>query len=194
MSDNSFGRLFRVTTWGESHGPQIGCVIDGVPPRIPLGEAEIQVWLNRRRPGTSRFTSQRREADQVRITGGVFDGKTTGMPLSLIIKNTDARPNDYEDIKDIYRPGHADLTYEQKYGIRDYRGSGRASARETAMRVAAGAVARKILGRERRNPRRAHPDGSPCDRSRALGLDRGGGESVLVPRSRDGRGLGDLSR
>ena len=146
MSDNSFGRLFRVTTWGESHGPQIGCVIDGVPPRLALGEAEIQVWLDRRRPGTSRFTSQRREADQVRITGGVFDGQTTGMPLSLIIENTDARPNDYEDIKDIYRPGHADLTYDRKYGIRDYRGSGRASARETAMRVAAGAVARKILG------------------------------------------------
>ena len=146
MSDNSFGRLFRVTTWGESHGPQIGCVIDGVPPRLPLGEAEIQVWLDRRRPGTSRFTSQRRETDQVRIIGGIFDGQTTGMPLSLIIENTDARPNDYEDIKDIYRPGHADLTYDQKYGIRDYRGSGRASARETAMRVAAGAVARKILG------------------------------------------------
>ena len=146
MSDNSFGRLFRVTTWGESHGPQIGCVIDGVPPRLALGEAEIQVWLDRRRPGTSRFTSQRRETDQVRITAGVFDGQTTGMPLSLIIENTDARPNDYEDIKDIYRPGHADLTYERKYGIRDYRGSGRASARETAMRVAAGAVARKILG------------------------------------------------
>ena len=146
MSDNSFGRLFRVTTWGESHGPQIGCVIDGVPPRLALGEAEIQVWLDRRRPGTSRFTSQRREADQVRISGGVFDGQTTGMPLSLIIENTDARPNDYDDIKDIYRPGHADLTYDRKYGIRDYRGSGRASARETAMRVAAGAVARKILG------------------------------------------------
>ena len=146
MSDNSFGRLFRVTTWGESHGPQIGCVIDGVPPRLALGEAEIQIWLDRRRPGTSRFTSQRRETDQVRIAGGVFDGQTTGMPLSLVIENTDARPNDYEDIKDIYRPGHADFTYDRKYGIRDYRGSGRASARETAMRVAAGAVARKILG------------------------------------------------
>ena len=146
MSDNSFGRLFRVTTWGESHGPSIGCVIDGVPPRLALSEADLQPWLDRRRPGQNRFTTQRREPDAVRITAGIFEGQTTGMPISLIIDNVDARAKDYGDIKDKYRPGHADYTYQQKYGIRDYRGSGRASARETAMRVAAGGVARKILG------------------------------------------------
>ena len=146
MTDNSFGRLLRVTTWGESHGPMIGCVIDGVPPRVALSEADIQVWLDRRRPGASRFTSQRREPDLVRITSGVFEGQTTGMPISLTIENVDARAGDYEEIKDRYRPGHADYTYQVKYGIRDWRGSGRASARETAMRVAAGGVARKVLG------------------------------------------------
>jgi chorismate synthase len=146
MSDNSFGRLFRVTTWGESHGPSIGCVIDGVPPRLSLSEADLQPWLNRRRPGQNRFTTQRREPDTVRIAAGVFEGETTGMPVSLIIDNVDARTKDYGDIKDKYRPGHADYTYQQKYGIRDYRGSGRASARETAMRVAAGGLARKVLG------------------------------------------------
>ena len=146
MSDNSFGRLFRVTTWGESHGPAIGCAVDGVPPRLPLSEADIQPWLDRRRPGRSRFTSQRREPDTVRIVAGVFEGRTTGMPVALTIDNVDARARDYRDIKDKYRPGHADFTYQQKYGIRDHRGSGRASARETAMRVAAGAVARKVLG------------------------------------------------
>ena len=146
MSDNSFGRLFRVTTWGESHGAAIGCVVDGVPPRIPLSESDIQPWLDRRRPGQNRFTTQRREPDEVRIVAGVFEGQTTGMPIALMIANIDARSKDYGDVKDKYRPGHADYTYQQKYGIRDYRGSGRASARETAMRVAAGAIARKVLG------------------------------------------------
>jgi chorismate synthase len=146
MSHNSFGHLFRVTTWGESHGPAIGCVVDGVPPRIPLVEAEIQHWLDRRRPGQSRFTSQRREPDTVAIRSGVFEGLTTGTPLALEIENVDQRGRDYDDIKDRFRPGHADYTYQVKYGIRDHRGGGRSSARETAMRVAAGAVARKVLG------------------------------------------------
>ena len=146
MSSNSFGHLFRVTTWGESHGPRIGCVVDGVPPRIPLSETDIQPWLDRRRPGQSRFTTQRRESDTVTILSGVFEGVTTGAPIALVIANEDARPKDYDDIKDAFRPGHADYTYLAKYGVRDYRGGGRASARETAMRVAAGAIARKILG------------------------------------------------
>jgi len=146
MSHNSFGHLFRVTTWGESHGPAIGCVVDGCPPRIPLTEADIQPWLDRRRPGQSRFTTQRQEPDQVRILSGVFDGVTTGTPISLVIENVDQRSRDYSDIAGKFRPGHADLTYELKYGIRDYRGGGRSSARETAMRVAAGAIARKVLG------------------------------------------------
>jgi chorismate synthase len=146
MSDNTFGRLFRVTTWGESHGPVIGCVVDGVPPRLELSEADIQPWLDRRRPGQSRHTSQRREPDTVSIQSGVFKGLTTGTPIALVIENVDSRTRDYEDIKDRFRPGHADYTYHLKYGIRDYRGGGRASARETAMRVAAGAVARKVLG------------------------------------------------
>jgi chorismate synthase len=146
VAGSSFGTLFRFTTWGESHGPAIGCVVDGVPPLLPLNEADIQHWLNRRRPGQSRFTSQRRESDQVKILSGVFDGKTTGTPISLVIENEDARSKDYEAIKESFRPGHADYTYWKKYGIRDYRGGGRASARETASRVAAGAIARKILG------------------------------------------------
>ncbi len=146
MSSNSFGTLFRVTTWGESHGPAIGCVVDGTPPRIPLTEAEIQQWLDLRKPGQSRFTTQRKEPDRVRILSGVLDGLTTGTPISLFIENEDARSKDYEDIKKKFRPGHADYTYWTKYGIRDYRGGGRSSARETAMRVAAGAIARKILG------------------------------------------------
>ena len=146
MASNSFGLLFRVTTWGESHGPAIGCVVDGVPPRIPLAESDIQPALDRRRPGTSRFVTQRRESDTVRILSGVFEGQTTGTPISLVIENEDARSRDYGPIKDTYRPGHADFTYDAKYGIRDYRGGGRASARETAMRVAAGAIAQKILG------------------------------------------------
>jgi chorismate synthase len=146
MSHNSFGHLFRVTTWGESHGPAIGCVVDGVPPRLPLDAAEIQRDLDRRRPGQSRFTTQRREPDQVRILSGVFEGLTTGTPIALQIENQDARSKDYGEIVDKFRPGHADYTYHAKYGIRDHRGGGRSSARETAMRVAAGAVARKVLG------------------------------------------------
>ena len=146
MAGNSFGSLFRVTTFGESHGPTIGAVVDGVPPRLPLAEADIQVFLDKRRPGQSRFTTQRQEADQVRIVSGVFEGLTTGAPIGLLIDNTDQRSKDYSDIKDKYRPGHADFTYDAKYGIRDYRGGGRSSARETAMRVAAGAIARKVLG------------------------------------------------
>jgi chorismate synthase len=146
MSHNTFGHLFRVTTWGESHGPAIGCVIDGTPPRLPLSEAHIQTWLDRRRPGQSRFTTQRREPDSVRILSGTFEGQTTGTPISLMIENVDQRSKDYGDIKEKYRPGHADFTYDTKYGIRDYRGGGRSSARETAARVAAGAVARIVLG------------------------------------------------
>ena len=148
MSDNSFGKLFRVTTWGESHGPSIGCVVDGVPPRLTLTEADIQPFLDQRKPGQNRFTTQRQEPDQVKIMSGVFDGLTTGTPISLVIENKDQRSKDYGDIKDKYRPGHADFTYIEKYGIRDYRGGGRSSARETAMRVAAGGIARKILGND----------------------------------------------
>jgi len=147
MSDNSFGTLFRVTTWGESHGPAIGCVVDGTPPGIRLAEPDIQQWLDKRRPGTSRFVTQRREPDQVRILSGVFEGRTTGTPISLLIENQDARAKDYDEIRGKFRPGHADYTYWKKYGRRDHRGGGRPSARETAMRVAAGAIARKILGR-----------------------------------------------
>ncbi len=146
MAGSSFGTLFRFTSWGESHGPAIGVVVEGVPPRIPLHEGDIQPWLDRRRPGGSRFVSQRREADRVRILSGTFGGLTTGTPISLLIANEDVRSRDYEEIKDLFRPGHADFTYEMKYGIRDWRGGGRASARETACRVAAGAIARKILG------------------------------------------------
>src|SRR5512143_504246 len=145
MSFNSFGQLFRFTTWGESHGPAIGCVVDGTPPLIALSEADIQVWLDRRKPGQSRFTTQRRESDSVKILSGVFEGVTTGTPVSLMIENEDQRSKDYGEIKDKFRPGHADYTYWAKYGIRDYRGGGRSSARETASRVAAGAVARKVL-------------------------------------------------
>ncbi len=146
MSHNTFGHLFRVTTWGESHGPAIGCVVDGCPPGIPLTEADIQPYLDRRRPGQSSFTTQRQEPDQVRILSGVFEGRTTGTPIGLMIENVDQRSKDYSNIAQSFRPGHADVTYQLKYGIRDYRGGGRSSARETAMRVAAGAVARKILG------------------------------------------------
>jgi chorismate synthase len=146
MSGNGFGQLFRFTTFGESHGPAIGCVIDGTPPRIRLQDSDIQFWLDRRRPGQSRFTTQRKEPDQIRILSGVFEGQTTGTPIGLLIENKDQRSKDYGDIADKFRPGHADYTYWKKYGIRDYRGGGRSSARETAMRVAAGAVARKVLG------------------------------------------------
>jgi chorismate synthase len=150
VSHNTFGHLFRVTTWGESHGPAIGCVVDGCPPGIPLTEADIQPFLDKRRPGQSRYTTQRQEADAVRILSGVFENSqgvqvTTGTPISLLIENTDQRSKDYGDIKEKYRPGHADFTYTAKYGIRDYRGGGRSSARETAMRVAAGAIARKVV-------------------------------------------------
>jgi chorismate synthase len=146
MSANTFGTLFRFTTWGESHGPAIGVVVDGVPPRIPLAAPDIQVWLDKRRPGTSRFVTQRREPDQVEILSGVFEGHTTGTPVSLLIRNQDVRSKDYDEIRDLFRPGHADYAYWKKYGIRDHRGGGRASARETAARVAAGAIARKVLG------------------------------------------------
>jgi chorismate synthase len=151
MSFNTFGHLFRVTTFGESHGVAIGCVVDGCPPRMPLTEADIQPYLDKRRPGQSRFTTQRREPDQVKILSGVFTDETTGeqvttgTPIALVIDNVDQRAKDYSEIKDKYRPGHADYTYDAKYGIRDYRGGGRQSARETAMRVAAGAIARKIV-------------------------------------------------
>jgi chorismate synthase len=145
MSGNSFGRLFTVTTFGESHGPAMGCVVDGCPPGMQLTEADIQADLERRRPGKSRHTTQRKEADRVSILSGVFEGQTTGTPIGLLIQNTDQRSRDYGDIKDKFRPGHADYTYQQKYGIRDYRGGGRSSARETTMRVAAGAIARKYL-------------------------------------------------
>jgi chorismate synthase len=146
MSHNTFGHLFRVTTWGESHGPAIGCVVDGTPPGIALSEADIQPFLDKRRPGQSKFTTQRQEPDQVKILSGVYEGKTTGTPISLLIENTDQRSKDYANIAAQYRPGHADVTYDMKYGHRDPRGGGRSSARETAMRVAAGAIARKVLG------------------------------------------------
>jgi len=149
MSHNTFGHLFRVTTWGESHGPAIGCVVDGCPPRLAISEAEIQGYLDKRRPGQSRFTTQRREPDTVKILSGVFEEGgvllTTGTPIALEIQNEDARSKDYAEIADKYRPGHADFTYQAKYGIRDWKGSGRASARETATRVAAGAIARKVI-------------------------------------------------
>jgi chorismate synthase len=168
MAGNSFGTLFRFTTWGESHGPSIGCVVDGVPPLLPLGEADIQHFLDRRRPGQSKFTTQRREPDAVKILSGVFEGVTTGAPISLMIENVDQRSRDYGAIKDQFRPGHADFTYQAKYGIRDYRGGGRASARETAMRVAAGAIRPLCL---------------PGLRAIVLGLaDRGGGGDRLPRR------------
>jgi len=146
MSHNTFGHLFRVTTFGESHGPAIGCVVDGTPPGLTLGEADLQRDLDRRRPGQSRHTTQRREPDQARILSGVFEGRTTGTPIAVLIENTDQRSKDYSEIAAKYRPGHADYVYEAKYGLRDYRGGGRSSARETACRVAAGAIARRVLG------------------------------------------------
>ena len=145
MSFNTFGKIFRFTTWGESHGPAIGCVVDGCPPNITISEKDIMEDMDRRRPGKSKFTSQRKEADKVEILSGVFQGKTTGTPISMIIYNKDAKSRDYESIKNKFRPGHADFTYLMKYGIRDYRGGGRQSARETACRVAAGAIAKKVL-------------------------------------------------
>ncbi|MDO6416686.1 chorismate synthase [Sphingomonas sp. BIUV-7] len=145
MSYNTFGRVFRFTTWGESHGPALGAVVDGCPPGLALTEADIQPWLDKRRPGTSRFTTQRQEPDQVRILSGVFEGRTTGTPISLMIENVDQRSKDYSEVALAYRPGHADYAYDAKYGFRDYRGGGRSSARETAARVAAGAVARAVI-------------------------------------------------
>jgi chorismate synthase len=148
VAGNSFGRIFTVTSFGESHGPALGCVVDGCPPGLALGEADLQADVDRRRPGTSQYTTQRREPDTVRILSGVFEGRTTGTPIGLMVANEDQRSRDYDKIKDRFRPGHADYTYHQKYGFRDYRGGGRSSARETVMRVAAGAIARKYL-RER---------------------------------------------
>ena len=145
MSGNTYGKLFTVSTFGESHGPAIGCIVDGCPPGMELSEADLQVDLDRRKPGMSRHTTQRRESDQVKILSGVFEGKTTGVPIALLINNTDQRSKDYSNIKDQFRPGHADYTYYKKYGLRDYRGGGRSSARETAMRVAAGGIAKKYL-------------------------------------------------
>ncbi|MBI3358490.1 MAG: chorismate synthase [Nitrospirae bacterium] len=148
MAGNTFGQVFRLTTFGESHGVALGAIVDGTPAGLPLSEEEIQKDLDRRKPGQSKFVSQRKESDSVRILSGIFEGKTTGTPIALIIYNEDAKPRDYDTIKDLFRPGHADLTYLKKYGIRDYRGSGRASARETVARVAAGAIARKLLAQE----------------------------------------------
>ncbi|MEM1352962.1 MAG: chorismate synthase, partial [Pseudomonadota bacterium] len=145
MSINSFGHLFRVTTWGESHGPALGATVDGCPPGVAVDEATLQHWLDKRKPGQNKYTTQRREADAVKILSGTFEGVTTGTPVQLIIENTDQRSKDYGDIKNKFRPGHADITYFQKYGIRDYRGGGRSSARETAARVAAGGLARAAL-------------------------------------------------
>src|SRR5580698_1429204 len=146
MSGNTFGRLFTVTSFGESHGPALGCIVDGCPPGLELSAADLQADVDRRRTGTSKFVSQRREEDAVRILSGVFEGRTTGTPIGLLIENTDARSRDYDKIKDRFRPGHADYTYQHKYGLRDYRGGGRSSARETVMRTAAGAIARRYLG------------------------------------------------
>ena len=148
MSGNSIGKLFTVTSFGESHGPALGCIVDGCPPGMELCEADMQRDLDRRKPGQSRYTTQRREDDKVKILSGVFEGRTTGTPIGLIIENIDHRPRDYSNIKDLYRPAHADYTYDRKYGFRDYRGGGRASARETAMRVAAGAIAKKYLAEQ----------------------------------------------
>lgn len=145
MPGNTFGKLFTVTTFGESHGPALGCVVDGCPPGLELSEADLQGDLDRRKPGSSKYTTQRREADQVKILSGVFEGKTTGTPIALVIENTDQRSKDYSNIKDVYRPGHADMTYDKKFGHRDYRGGGRSSARETAVRVAAAGIAKKYL-------------------------------------------------
>jgi chorismate synthase len=165
MSFNSFGHLFRVTTWGESHGPAIGAVVDGCPPGLSIAETDIQPWLDKRRPGGSRFASQRREPDTVRILSGVFEGRATGTPISLIIDNLDARPKDYEAIAQAYRPGHADYAYDAKYGLRDWRGGGRASARETAARVAAGAVARLVVPEVSISAYVVELGGDPIDRA-----------------------------
>ncbi|HEX8572918.1 MAG TPA: chorismate synthase [Allosphingosinicella sp.] len=165
MSHNSFGRVFRFTTWGESHGPSIGAVVDGCPPGLELAEADIQPWLDRRRPGASSFTSRRDEPDRVRILSGVFEGRTTGTPISLAIDNVDQRPQDYAGGRSAYRPGHADYAYDSKYGFRDWRGGGRSSARETAARVAAGAVARLVVPEASIRAYAVEVGGDPIDRS-----------------------------
>ena len=165
MSFNSFGRVFRFSTWGESHGPALGAVVDGCPPGLPLREEDIQPWLDKRRPGTSRFTTQRQEPDRVRILSGVFEGRTTGTPISLMIENVDQRSKDYSDVAKAYRPGHADYAYDLKYGFRDYRGGGRSSARETAARVAAGAVARRVIEGVKIQAYLVELGGDPIDRS-----------------------------
>jgi chorismate synthase len=165
MSFNTFGRIFRFTTWGESHGPAIGAVVDGCPPGLALSETDLQPWLDKRRPGTSRFTTQRQEPDQVRILSGVFDGRTTGTPIALQIENVDQRSKDYSEVAKAYRPGHADYTYDAKYGFRDYRGGGRSSARETASRVAAGAVARLVIPEVRIRAYLVELGGDPIDRA-----------------------------
>lgn len=165
MSFNGFGRLLRVTTWGESHGPAIGAIIDGCPPGLALSEPDIQPWLDKRRPGASRFTTQRREADRVRILSGTFEGVTTGTPISLLIDNVDQRSKDYEEVARAYRPGHADYTYDAKYGLRDWRGGGRSSARETGARVAAAGVARLIIPEVRIRAYLVELGGDPIERS-----------------------------
>src|SRR5881275_3154681 len=165
MSFNSFGRVLRVTTWGESHGPAIGAVVDGCPPGLAISEADIQPWLDRRRPGASRFTTQRREPDEVRVLSGTFDGVSTGTPISLMIENVDQRSKDYSEIATAYRPGHADYVYDAKYGLRDWRGGGRSSARETASRVAAGAIARLIVSEVRIRAYVVELGGDPIDRN-----------------------------
>ena len=165
MSVNSFGRMFRFTTWGESHGPALGAVVDGCPPGLALSEEDIQPWLDKRRPGTSRFTTQRQEPDRVRILSGVFEGRTTGTPISLMIENVDQRSKDYSEVAVAYRPGHADYAYDAKYGLRDYRGGGRSSARETAARVAAGAVARLAIPEVRIRACLVELGGDPVDRA-----------------------------
>ena len=194
MSHNTFGHLFRVTTFGESHGLALGAIVDGCPPGVALTEADIQGFLDKRKPGQSRFTTQRREADEVKILSGVFtdaDGRqvTTGTPIALVIENTDQRSKDYGEIANKYRPGHADYVYDAKYGIRDYRGGGRSSARETAARVAAGAVARKVDPR-RDDPRRAGADRPAQDRPRPFRLGRGRPQSAVLPRRRHGASNG----
>ena len=170
MSVNTFGRVLRVTTWGESHGPAIGAVVDGCPPGLALAETDIQPWLDKRRPGASRFTTQRRESDTVRILSGTFEGRTTGTPISLMIDNEDQRSKDYSDVVRAYRPGHADYTYDAKYGFRDWRGGGRSSARETAARVAAGAIARLVIPKVRIRAYLVELGGDLVDRS-AIDLD-----------------------
>ena len=165
MSYNIFGRVFRFSTWGESHGPALGAIVDGCPPGLALSEADIQPWLDKRRPGTSRFTTQRQEPDQVRILSGVFEGRTTGTPISLMIDNVDQRSKDYSEVAKAYRPGHADYAYDAKYGFRDYRGGGRSSARETAARVAAGAVARAVIPEVSIRAYLVELGGDPIDRA-----------------------------